>query len=127
MPRQYYQYSQLWPEYRALRGGPIKDAMATMYAALKSEGQRPDLGASASWDPALIVVQALRSLGPDATAVQVRDYILGLRDYAGANGFYDFRVGNQRGLTIKDCIVVSWDPRADLWQPVSGPGGIVRK
>jgi len=127
MPRQYYQYSQLWPEYRALRGGPIKDAMGVMYAALKAEGARPDLGASASWDPALIVVGALRALGPDATAAQVRDYILGLRDYAGVNGFYDFRVGNQRGLTIKDCIVVSWDPKAQLWQPVSGPAGLVRK
>ena len=46
---------------------------------------------------------------------------------AGANGFYDFRVGNQRGLTIKDCIVVSWDPRAQAWQPVSGPGGLPRR
>jgi branched-chain amino acid transport system substrate-binding protein len=127
MPRQYYQYSQLWPEYRRLRGGPIKEAMATMYAALAAEGLRPDLGASASWDPALIVVGALRALGPDATAQQMRDYILAIRDYAGANGFYDFRVGNQRGLTIKDCIVVRWDAAADLWQPVSGPAGRLQK
>lgn len=127
MPRQYYQYSQLWPEYRRLRGGPIKDAMRTMYSALGADGLRPDLGASASWDPALIVVQALRALGPDATATQVRDYILAIRDYAGVNGFYDFRVGNQRGLTIKDCIVVRWDPAADEWQPVSGPGGTAQK
>ena len=127
LPPRFFQYSQLWPAYRDLHGGPIKEAMATMYAALRAEGQRPDLGASASWDPALIVIQALRKLGPDATAQQVRDYILSVRDYAGINGFYDFRVGNQRGLTIKDCIVVRWDAQAELWRPVSGPAGSLKR
>ncbi len=126
LPRQFYQYSQLWPEYKQLRGGPVKDAMGVMYAAYKSEGIRPDLGASASWDALLIVVQAMRKLGPDPSAQAIRDYILHLRDYAGINGFYDFRVGNQRGLTIKDVIVVRWQPANQIWFPVSGPAGVLK-
>jgi branched-chain amino acid transport system substrate-binding protein len=126
MPRQFYQYSQLWPEYKQLRGGPVKDAMGVMYAAYKAAGIRPDLGASAAWDPLLIIVQALRKLGPAASPQAMRDYILNLRDYAGINGFYDFRVGNQRGLTIKDVIVVRWEAGPQIWFPVSGSAGALK-
>ena len=43
------------------------------------------------WDPAMIVVSALRKLGPDATATQIRDYIAGLRGF----------VADQRPLRLR--------------------------
>ena len=123
LPRQYYQYAMKWPSYRQLRPGPVKSAMATMYKAFADEGLRPDIGASAVWDPLSIVVAQLRALPDPASAQQLRDALLQLHGYAGINGYYDFRIGNQRGLGLKDCIVVRWDPATKTFVPVSGSGG----
>ena len=124
LPRQYYQYAMKWPAYKQLSPGPVKSAMATMYRAFAAEGLRPDIGASGAWDPASIVVAQLRELPENATAPQLRDAILALHNYAGINGFYDFRLGNQRGLNVKDCIVVRWEPRTKTFVPVSGSAGV---
>ena len=123
LPRQYYQYAMKWPSYKQLRPGPIKSAMATMYAAYASEGLRPDIGASGAWDPASIIVSQLRTLPEGAAATQLRDAIAHLHGYAGINGFYDFRIGNQRGLGLNDCIVVRWDAATKTFEPVSGSAG----
>jgi len=123
LPRQYYQYAMKWPAYRQLRPGPIKDAMATMYKAYAADGAKPDIGASGAWDPASIVIAELRTLPESATAQQLRDAILQLHGYAGINGFYDFRIGNQRGLGLNDCIIVRWQAATKTFVPVSGSGG----
>jgi branched-chain amino acid transport system substrate-binding protein len=123
LPSRYYQYALKWPAYRTLGDGPVKSAIGAVYAAFAAEGQKPDLGASLTWDPAMIVVGALRALPPGASGQQLRDRILQTAGYAGMNGFYDFRIGNQRGLGIKDCIVVRWDVKAGTWLPVTGSAG----
>jgi branched-chain amino acid transport system substrate-binding protein len=123
LPRQYYQYAMKWPLYQKLRPGPVKSAMTTMYKAYASENARPDIGASGAWDPISIVVATLRALPDPASAQQVRDAILALHGYAGINGFYDFRIGNQRGLGLKDCIVVRWDAATKAFEAVSGSAG----
>jgi branched-chain amino acid transport system substrate-binding protein len=79
--------------------GPIRDAVDQFYAAFKATGVQPDNAHSFSWDPAMIVVDALRHTGLDATPDQVRAYIENLHSYAGINGLYDFRDGSQRGLS----------------------------
>lgn len=62
----------------------------------KSAGVKPDLGYNLAWDPTMLLVDALRKLGPDATALQLRDYILSLHGWAGINGVYDFSDGRPR-------------------------------
>jgi hypothetical protein len=94
-----------------------------MYKAFAAENARPDIGASGAWDPISIVVATLRALPDPATAQQLRDAILQLHGYAGINGFYDFRIGNQRGLGLKDCIVVRWDAATKTFEAVSGSAG----
>jgi branched-chain amino acid transport system substrate-binding protein len=123
LPSQYYQYAMKWPLYKDLRPGPIKSAMATMYKAYSAEGLKPDIGASGAWDPASIIVAQLRALPEGATAAQLRDAIANLHGYAGINGFYDFRIGNQRGLGVNDCIVVRWNAKAKTFDAVSGSAG----
>ena len=46
------------------------------------------------------MIDAYRRLGTDATAEQVRNYLLGLRGWAGIDGVYDFtdREHANRGL-----------------------------
>jgi branched-chain amino acid transport system substrate-binding protein len=112
-----------WAGAAAVRPGPIKDAMSSYASALKRVGIRGDVGTSFGYDMPLLVVNALRTLGPSATATQLRDFITNLHGFAGINGFYDFRAAPGRGLTIDDVVVVRWDVPGDTWIAVSGPGG----
>ena len=71
-----------------------------------------------------MLVDALRKLGPNATAAQLRDYLSNLRGWTGANGVYDFRSGNQRGLGgAGAALIVRWDPSREAFVGVSKFGG----
>ncbi len=71
----------------------------------------------------MIVVDALRHLGTNASAAQVRDYIDGLHGYVGTHGVYDFRAGDHRGLGVGNAVMVRYDAGKELFVPVSKPGG----
>jgi ABC-type branched-subunit amino acid transport system substrate-binding protein len=91
--------------------------------ALHAAGVVPDFQSALLWDPALIYVDALRHLGPDAKAADIRDYIENLHGFAGICGTYDFRDGNQRGLTADNVLVLRWDnPKGD-WVVAGSPKG----
>ncbi len=72
----------------------------------------------------MIVVHALRTLGPRATAPQVRGFLEQLTDFAGVNGIYDFVKVPQRGLDVSDAVVTRWSTQAKTWQVVSKPTGV---
>ncbi len=123
IPSRLLLYSMKWPSFATIGRGPVKDAMAVMYKAYRAENVSPDGGAAVTWDPAMILVHVLRTLPEDATAQQLRDAILQLHGYAGIDGYYDYR-GNQRGVGLKDDIVVRWDTQGKTgWIPVSGSAG----
>jgi branched-chain amino acid transport system substrate-binding protein len=84
----------------------------------------PDQTNLVAWDPMLVLVDALRHVGPSATAVQMRNYILALHDFAGINGFYDFRRGDQRGLDPLSSPIVKWDESSGEFVTISKPGGL---
>jgi branched-chain amino acid transport system substrate-binding protein len=84
----------------------------------------PDTAVASAWDPTLIIVSGLRQLGPNATATQLRDYILKLHDFAGLNGMYDFRRGDQHGLDPLSSPLVRWDKTAGAFVLISKPGGM---
>jgi branched-chain amino acid transport system substrate-binding protein len=114
------------PPYMALGGFPrrvtqAKDAYRDQMAQVGVP--TPDLTQMLGWDPMLILVDALRHVGTNATPAQVRDYILKLHDFAGVNGMYDFRRGDQRGLDPRTSVVVRWDKLGDRFVTVSKPGG----
>jgi branched-chain amino acid transport system substrate-binding protein len=83
----------------------------------------PDPALHIAWDPMLIYIDALRHIGPQATATQIRDYIVKLHDFAGINGMYDFRRGDQRGLDPMASVVVRWNAPTSEFVTVSKPGG----
>jgi branched-chain amino acid transport system substrate-binding protein len=106
-----------------LRPGPIREASKQFNAALEAQGVIPDNGYVFAWDPAMLLVDALRHVGPDASATQIRDYIEQLHGFVGINGVYDFRDGSQRGLGINAEMVIRWDIPTKRWIPVTRPGG----
>jgi branched-chain amino acid transport system substrate-binding protein len=106
--------------------GPIQDAQAVYFKAFRAAGIKPDLGYNIGWDPAMILISALRDLGTNASAQQVRDYILNLHGWAGINGIYDFRDGSQRGIGERSLVIDRWDKDRGVFVAVSLPAGHVK-
>jgi branched-chain amino acid transport system substrate-binding protein len=102
---------------------PMRDAQKAFYDALGEMGKSPEVNDSFAWDSARVVLEALRHLGPQPTAVQVRDYLEQLHGFAGVNAVMDYRDGNQRGVPISAIVVLRWDPVKTAFVPVSKPGG----
>ena len=126
LPKELYIPSSEWPRHGAALTLPpaVETAQAQFFAAYEKAGIEPDVAASLSWDPALIVVQALRALGPQATAAQVKAYIAGLKGFGGINGVYDFTALPQRGLDEQDAVVTRWNAARKSWDVVSRPTGV---
>lgn len=118
-------YFNAVPYYGAdvVTNAPTKTAIATLTRALAAAGAKPDQIEISAWDPALLVVEALRKLGPDVTAAELRTYLLGLRGYVGVNGPYDFIRFPQRGLGENSALIVRWDVARSTAVAVSRFGG----
>jgi branched-chain amino acid transport system substrate-binding protein len=92
--------------------------------AFKAAGVKPDVLQTTAWDAGSLVVSALRKLGPDATAAQVRDYLAGLRGFTGVTGTFDFQAIPQRGLNWKSSVLMTrWDPLRDTFVAAGPLGG----
>ena len=103
----------------------MKIAIDELYDAYKMANLPPDPGAASSvWDPANMVITALRKLGTGVTAVQMRDYLLGIHGtYSGVWGTYDFSTGDQHGLTDQSVVLTEWDSKSGKFIGVSGLRG----
>ena len=117
LPKRLYFASSSWPAYDAMPRGPVKDQLKHYEDAFAAAGIKPDNGQVTAWDPGLIVVDALRKLGPDASAQQIRDEIENLHGWAGnRHGLRLSRGGDQRGgLSWKDAVISQWMPNRDTW------------
>lgn len=107
----------------AVPNGPEKTAVDRYLTAFKAAKLEPDHARNLLWDAAWIVVDAMRKYGPNATAEQINDYIENLHGWAGSQGRYDFRNGNQSGLNANDLVMVRWNAARKTWDAVSRPGG----
>jgi branched-chain amino acid transport system substrate-binding protein len=102
---------------------PTRAAVAFFLAEFNQQGVRPDNGQNLAWDPALLLVSALRALGTNVTSAQLRTYFSSRKNWTGANGSYDFTRVPQRGLGQSGVVIVKWDAPNDTWAGVSHPGG----
>ncbi len=125
LPKQLYIASAMWAGYGQMKGiDPAVEAQQkAFYEEYKAIGAAPDLPASIAWNSGLIVVDALRRLGPKVTSEQLRDHIANLKGFAGIDGVHDFTASPQRGLDLSDVVVTRWEPAKNVWVPVSKPGG----
>ncbi len=100
-----------------------RNAYDSYVAAMNASGVPVDCLQSLGWDPALILTSALRKIGTDATAEQLRNYLANLKGFAGVNGTYDFKRVPQRGLDDRAVVIIRWDEAKATWIPVSKAGG----
>jgi branched-chain amino acid transport system substrate-binding protein len=101
----------------------VAAAQDEFYKTFAAAGLKPDEPSELAWEPAMIIVHALRALGPQATAQQVHDLIEHLKGFASIDGTYDFEKVPQRGLDISNSVVTLWSKQAQTWKVVSKPGG----
>lgn len=106
-----------------LRGAP-RAAVDTFDKAFAAAGVKPDAVMSTEWDAGIVVIDALRHVGPNPTADQIRRYIEGIHGLSGASATFDFRDGSQRGISATTILVARWDQATKTFVAVSGPGGI---
>lgn len=124
LPKQLYIASALWAAYGYEKLDPALDpAIKEFYDQYAAIGQKPDLPASIGWNSALIVTDALKKLGPKATATQLRDYLVNLKGAPSVDGMLDFPASPQRGLDLHNVVVTRWDRTKNTWVAVSKPGG----
>jgi branched-chain amino acid transport system substrate-binding protein len=125
------QYATIMPKRLLFTGtvsagvtpGPRSAAMTRYVNALKDAGAAPDFGTNIVWDPAMIVVDALRALPANPAPDKVRDWILGLHGWTGIDGTYDFRDGSQRGVGQNATALFQWDAPTSGFLAASRPGG----
>ncbi len=110
----------------SLGAGPVKDAQKVYFDAFKAAGLTPNFPNTLAWDPAMILIDAYRHLGDHPTAAQIRDYINGLHGFAGINGIYDFRAGDQHGIGENGVVIVRYNPGNDTFTAVSKRSGHVK-
>jgi branched-chain amino acid transport system substrate-binding protein len=125
LPKQLYIPAAQWSTHGsgAKLDPAVEAAQVRFDGVYKAAGIAPDVAAALAWDPAMVIIDALRKLGPDATAQEVRAQLAGLKGYAGVNGIYDYERVPQRGLDENNAVVTLWDPAKKFWQPVSQPAG----
>jgi branched-chain amino acid transport system substrate-binding protein len=111
---------------RPAQSNDASAARELFFKAFEGTNINPDGPSTYAWDPALLVVEALRKLKPDATAQDLRAYFLDLKGFAGVNGYYDFKAVPNRGLDESNVVVTRWDAAAQTWVVVSDPLGIPR-
>jgi branched-chain amino acid transport system substrate-binding protein len=127
MPAQLYFPSSQFRLSPGTLSGQAKTVVDQFNTAMKAGGQAvPDEGNALAWDPALLIVNALKKYGVGATAQQIQQYISGQTAYQGIAGAYDFASKAQadnRGLTIKSVYITQWNKAKQDWVQASGPSG----
>ena len=125
LPKRLFMPAGRWATHgsNARQTPAVRSAQERWEAAHRTAGIEPDVASAHPWDPLMILVDALRELGPHATPGQLRDRLAHLKGYAGINGVYDFEGRPQRGLAFEDAVVTTWDPGKKAWIPVSGAAG----
>ncbi|MDF2118674.1 ABC transporter substrate-binding protein [Roseiarcaceae bacterium H3SJ34-1] len=126
LPKELYIASSVFiPHDGLLKLDPDVEAeQKEFYAVHKAINVAPDNMSALAWDPAKIVLSALRRLGPNATGEEVRSYVANLSGFAGVNGLYDFRATSQRGLNNMNAVMSRWDGTVHNWIAVSKPTGL---
>lgn len=90
-------------------------ALRAFYDAYGALGMKPDQLSGDAWDAGMILVDAIRHLGPAATGAEVHAYIEGLHGFEGIWGTYDFRDGDNRGVGFGNVVSTRWDVDKNTW------------
>jgi branched-chain amino acid transport system substrate-binding protein len=98
----------------------IKTQIQSFYDAMKPSGVTVDYLTGTAWDPAMILIDAYRKLGTNATAAQIHQWIESQRAYPGITGVHDFTDGSQRGLSVSSVMITRWNKKTASFSSAEG-------
>lgn len=107
----------------ALTDSSIRSQVDLYLRTLDAMGIKPDIMPATAWDPGMITVAAVKKYGFGMTADQFKEFLVGLRGFAGVMGRYDFREVPQRGLGVQSVFITRWEAKKDWWVAASKPAG----
>lgn len=99
--------------------GKQRDAQNAFQDAMKKAGIRIEFSHALTWDPTLMVIDAIRALGTDVTAERLHDYLTHLKGWTGIEGTYDFPAYEQRGIGETAAALFRWDTSKSDWTQVA--------
>jgi len=99
--------------------GKQKQMQSAFFDAMKKAGIRIEFSHALTWDPTLMIIDAIRQLGPDVTADQLHDYMIHLKGWTGIEGTYDFPAYPQRGIGESAAALFRWDTTKADWVQVA--------
>jgi branched-chain amino acid transport system substrate-binding protein len=101
----------------------VRDKVDAFRSDMKTANFAPDLLHATPWDAVLLIADAFKKLGPNATPQQLRDAFNGVKNWPGAFGRYDFPANPGRGLGLNWVIIARWDAAHSTWSAASKGGG----
>lgn len=127
LPKQLYFATPEWianGDSRIAADKVVAAQQKQFFVHMEKAGVPLDAASETVWDASRLVVAALDKLGPAATAAQLRTYLAQLQGFEGVDGIYDFVATPQRGIDVKNTVVVRWNPNVKYWDVVSKPTGV---
>lgn len=116
----YFPTGPLYISPSKLSGG-VATAVKSFDSAVASAGGHPGDGWGLAYDPALLMVGALKHLGVHATATQILHYMENLHNVPGVYGTYNTSTSDHRGVHAANITMTDWSGSGFV--PVSAPGG----
>lgn len=124
LPTTLYFNGYVYEDGKALGKGPLLNAADEYQTATKAIGVHASALGALAWDPAKLLLAALRAIGPSATPVQVNEWLQQQTNFPGLMGFYDFKhIQDGHGLAHDDVVIIRWDSKTNDVVPVSKIGG----
>jgi branched-chain amino acid transport system substrate-binding protein len=90
--------------------------------SMREAGLHMEIGHQLTWDPTMVVISALQSIGPNATADGIHDYLEHLKNWPGSEGVYNFTTGDQAGLGESGAALFRYVPAKATWELLSSNG-----
>lgn len=123
MPRELVFGSSRGAVYEPQAEPRVRRAQTAFFEAFRKAGIVVSNGHVVPWDAVSILIDALRRLGPNATAAQIHAYVDGVQNWVGIDGSYDFRAIPQRGVGDAATIMYLWNPAEKSFTIASKPRG----
>lgn len=123
LPKELYFFGTAFLARGSVSDPKTRAAVEQYYSSLRALGYDADASQVSGYDTGMIVAALLRAAGVNATAEQLRDALVNLKGFVGANGPYDFKAYPQRGLGASAALISRWDAAHSNWVAVSKPGG----
>lgn len=123
LPNKFYIGTGAYAQSPGSLPSPLNSVVSNFDKVVTQAGGHPNEAWALSGAAFLIMVSAVKAIGINATASQLRTYLqTKVTSYTGLFGTYNFSVTDHRGLGINDSFVVQWNGSSFL--PASGPGGV---